>query len=168
MRTIENLVQTDVHYCVSTLVAALANMSDVYEGGDYAYDLHSILVQDDYEEPCIQAGWTVSPDRDGGYTAEQTTAQGRGRLLLSADTVIEAWRDLAESEQIEPMQREALEHWIVSEWLADKLEEQGEMVARDLYGMTVWGRCTSGQAIDSDSVMERIHAGTCHISRRFL
>jgi hypothetical protein len=168
MRTIQNLVQNEVHANVSIMISALANMPDAYEG-DYADDLQSVLVQDDYEESCIQNDWTISPDRDGGFTAEQNTAQGRGRLLLtSAETAAEAWRDLAESEQIEPMQREALEHWIVSDWLADNLEEHGEMIARDLYGMTVWGRVTSGQAIFCDGVIERIYAGTCHISRRFL
>ena len=51
---------------------------------------------------------------------------------------------------------EAMEHWIVSDWLADKLSERGEMVNKDIYGLTVWGRCTTGQAVYLDSVIKNI------------
>jgi hypothetical protein len=51
------------------------------------------------------------------------------------------------------IEREAYEHWIVSDWLADKLEERGEMIVRDFLGLTIWGRCTSGQAILLDGVI---------------
>jgi len=51
---------------------------------------------------------------------------------------------------------EALEHWIVSDWLADKLSGQGEMITKDFMGMTIWGRTTSGQAISMDYVIEKI------------
>jgi len=52
---------------------------------------------------------------------------------------------------------EALEHWIVSDWLADKLIEQGEMVTKDFLGLTIWGRTTSGQAIYIDGLIETIY-----------
>ncbi len=52
--------------------------------------------------------------------------------------------------------QEALEHWLVSEWLGKRLQEQGEMVI-DFYGLTIWGRTTSGQAIYIDSVIEDIY-----------
>tara|TARA_R100000008_G_scaffold75609_1_gene54949 strand:+ start:178 stop:510 length:333 start_codon:yes stop_codon:yes gene_type:complete len=51
---------------------------------------------------------------------------------------------------------EALEHWLVSDWLANRLREEGEMVA-DFMDMTIWGRTTSGQAILLDSVIEDIY-----------
>ena len=51
---------------------------------------------------------------------------------------------------------EALEHWIVSDWLADRLEEKGEMILKDFLGLTIWGRTTSGQAISIDNVIEEI------------
>ena len=51
---------------------------------------------------------------------------------------------------------EALEHWIVSDWLGKRLLEQGEMVI-DFLGLTIWGRTTSGQAIYIDSVIEDIY-----------
>jgi hypothetical protein len=49
---------------------------------------------------------------------------------------------------------EPLEYWAVSNWLAAKLQDQGEVVA-DSYPM-IWGRCTSGQAIKMDGVIQRI------------
>ena len=51
---------------------------------------------------------------------------------------------------------EALEHWCVSSWLAERLKEQGEMVI-DFLGLRIWGRTTSGQAICIDSVIEDIY-----------
>ena len=51
---------------------------------------------------------------------------------------------------------EALEHWLVSDWLANRLREQGEMVV-DFMDLTIWGRTTSGQAIYIDSVIEDIY-----------
>jgi len=51
---------------------------------------------------------------------------------------------------------EALEHWIVSEWLGRYLQEEGEMVINFL-GLTIWGRTTSGQAIYIDAVIEEIY-----------
>lgn len=53
-------------------------------------------------------------------------------------------------------EREVFEHWIVTDWLGRQLEAQGECVERDFYGLTIWGRCTTGQAILLDDVICRI------------
>lgn len=50
------------------------------------------------------------------------------------------------------------EHWIVSDWLADKLAAQGEKVDKDFAGLTIWARTTTGQAVYCDGVIERIAA----------
>lgn len=50
---------------------------------------------------------------------------------------------------------EALEHWIVSDWLGDRLEAQGEMVI-EFNGLRIWGRTISGQSIAIDSVFTTI------------
>lgn len=52
---------------------------------------------------------------------------------------------------------ECYEHWIVSEWLAGKLETKGEIVIRDICGLTIWGRTTTGQAISMDHVIQQIY-----------
>ena len=51
---------------------------------------------------------------------------------------------------------EALEHWLVSNWLDERLREEGEMVI-DFMDLTIWGRTTSGQAICIDTVIEDIY-----------
>lgn len=48
------------------------------------------------------------------------------------------------------------EHWAVSSYLADKLREHGEKVL-DFDNFTVWARCTTGQAISIDGVIETIY-----------
>lgn len=50
---------------------------------------------------------------------------------------------------------EALEFWIVSDYLAKKLSEKGELVT-EIFDFHIWGRTTSGQAIVLDSVMQEI------------
>ena len=62
----------------------------------------------------------------------------------------ESEKDNLESEQEEPV--EAYEHWIVSDWLGRHLKERGEMV-EDVYCLTIWGRCTTGQSILLDRVI---------------
>ena len=54
----------------------------------------------------------------------------------------------------EPEYVEALQHWVVSDYLGDKLKELGEMVG-DVHNLTVWGRTTCGQAISMDHVIKR-------------
>lgn len=53
---------------------------------------------------------------------------------------------------------EVFEHWIVSDWLAEKLAAKGEKVDTDFAGLTVWARTTTGQGIASDSVIQDIVA----------
>ena len=49
---------------------------------------------------------------------------------------------------------EVCEYWLVSHHLAKKLEEKGETVCHDLYGLTIWSRTTSGQVIWMDYVIQ--------------
>jgi hypothetical protein len=148
--TAENIVSREVHYCVSALVSELAKgyggtneeLGDIAEA---AFNLACPI--DDYEEAAIQEGWK----RMGDIAVHKT--HGAYDLSAASD-----WRDLCEEHDIEPYQREVFEHWIVSDWLADKLAEKGEKVDKDFAGLTVWARTTTGQGIASDSVIEAIVA----------
>ena len=60
---------------------------------------------------------------------------------------------------LDPETREAYEHWLVSGWLAHKLEAEGEVVG-EFAGLTIWGRCTTGQSICMDGVIKTITAKT--------
>lgn len=70
----------------------------------------------------------------------------------------EDWKELCEDGFInaDDYRRDIYEHWIISDWFAGKLEEHGELVLRDFFGMTVWGRTTSGQAILLDWIISAI------------
>jgi len=50
---------------------------------------------------------------------------------------------------------EVYEHWLVSDWLARRLTDKGEITG-EVAGLTVWGRCCSGQSICMDSVIQEI------------
>lgn len=161
-RTAEDIVRVEVHYCVSFLVSTLAGGASVHMVGDYggrvtkealqelcAQALELIEPIDDWEEAAIQAGWSRI-EHSGMFNAPL------GHCPKLAD--YESWQELCEENDIEPYQREVFEHWIVSDWLADRLAEKGEKVDKDFAGLTVWARTTTGQGIASDSVIEQIVA----------
>lgn len=51
--------------------------------------------------------------------------------------------------------REVYEHWAVTRWLGSKLEAHGERVF-EFAGLTIWGRCCTGQSIALDYVIQEI------------
>lgn len=72
------------------------------------------------------------------------------------DVIASAYETIAdELDDPEEFEAEVYEHWAVSDRLAYKLREHGEETF-DLDGLTVWKRCTTGQAISIDGVIERI------------
>ncbi len=173
--TIENLVSREVHYCVSYLVSTLAagygeiengprlrdrgnaSLANLAETAEQAFILCAPIA--DYEETALQNGWAPI-DQDPSEDRQED-----GPCLYHADQdrvmPLGAWQDACEDLGLESgdglIEREVYEHWIVSEWLADKLIERGEKVDKDFCGVIVWARTTTGQGIASDSVIEKIH-----------
>jgi hypothetical protein len=144
--TAEDLVRREVFYCVSHLVSVLANgtpfgQGDLNDTVEQARELCMPLY--DYEEAAIQAGFVQN-------------AAGMWEDPSIGEDGVSDVEQLCEMEGIEPYEREVFEHWIVSDWLADKLAERGEKVDKDFAGMVVWARTTTGQGIASDSVIEQI------------
>jgi hypothetical protein len=146
-RDCDELVRREVMCCVSGIVSVLAGgygfvtsqakRHGLVDGGNELAALCEQAMElaapvDDWEEAAIQAGW-----RDSG-TVEFSHAE-TGRVEIGDN-----WRELCESEGIEPYQREVFEHWAVSFWLADALEAEGEKVDRDFQGLNVWARTTTG------------------------
>lgn len=163
MRTPEDIVRAEVCACASSLIATLAAgvtapesfnatgtaVNDICE---QAFDLAAPI--DDWDEAAIQAGWI----KDGvwhGYDHDKypnwLAAETNGECS-NHDTAQEA----CEANDIDPYQREVFEHWIVTEWLAEKLEAQGEKVDKDFDGLCIWARTTTGQMIAADAVLERV------------
>lgn len=167
------LVAREVHYCVSYLVSTLAEGygREAISGNDdgtlcglceQAFELASPVP--DYEEA---VRWHVLNDMQRHEIVEVLEARSLeydgadvtktlGEQLLSDLSDEDELETFAREHSVEPYDREVYEHWIISRWLADKLEQQGEKVDRDFAGMVVWARCTTGQAISIDCVIEQI------------
>ncbi len=79
---------------------------------------------------------------------------------LDEDQVININQKVDESfmeDGAEPEYMEAMQHFIVDHWFAKELEKKGEIIAYDFLGLTIWGRCTYGQAISMDYVVQSIY-----------
>lgn len=123
------LVANEVYCHVGGLIEKMqeyANESSFFEAITYEF-LENVEPTDEQVAEYIKDNTTenYTPDRDEAYN----------ELQLNACDI--------------------LEYWAVSDWLADKLRDNGEPVAT--FGLTnVWGRGTSGQAIAIDYVIEKI------------
>jgi hypothetical protein len=62
-----------------------------------------------------------------------------------------------ETHEFIPQTKEIYEWWLVSNWLCEKLAEEGESV---IPHENIWGRTTTGQAILLDGVITRIQQKT--------
>ncbi len=138
-QAVREFVQREVGDCASTLVYELLRMHEI-EASEYYEDLLSV---------CSQTQWIAS------YTCDECEHEWESEP--SNESIADECPKCGEitdfhiDTETDPL--EALEHWIVSGWLAEQLEKRGEMVGRDIFGLTVWGRRTSGQAILIDGVI---------------
>ena len=76
-------------------------------------------------------------------------------------SMVTPMKDLDEGEEYDEAYTEAYEHWIVTDWMAEKLREKEEMILlRDESDLCldVWGRSTTGQGIALDYVIQEIYA----------
>ena len=140
-------VDREVIYCVSTLVNELAKKAEHFR--DYEDDLYDAFRGiPDHEEAATQNGWTQK--KDGSFYHKENKEKSDA----------EGWRELCEEQNIEvdDYTPEIFEHWIITDWLADKLENHGHKVLRDFFGLTIWCRPTTGQAILLDGVISQICA----------
>ena len=112
---------------------------------------------DDWEEAAIQAGWELNRDGYWWRKARDNEPANEGEVGLRWISQPDA-SSACEWDELEPHQSEVYEHWIVTDWLADKLIEHGEKVDKDFAGMCIWARTTTGQAIAADHVIEAITA----------
>jgi hypothetical protein len=144
------LVDREVFYCVSTLVSELSKNWEQFP--DYTDDLlDAYRGLPDYDEALADNGCEPFVDKHGvdcwcdtrdGMTWAGTAEEACNAFEIDADDYCP----------------EIFEHWIVSNYLAEKLEEHGHKVLRDFFGMTVWCRPTTGQAIMLDEVISEICA----------
>lgn len=155
---ISDFVSVHVHQGINHIVDALAkgdatstaNPPELRELIEKASELTYPIP--DYEEPLTQRGWEYSPENDGWIDCKEADYIDGESMYF--DTAQDACYYL----DLDPMDREPFEYWIASGWLADELEKRDEKVERDFAGLTVWARCTTGQSVSLDAVIEEIHA----------
>lgn len=68
------------------------------------------------------------------------------------DLLLDAYNDLRDARC---QRQEIIEWWLVSDWLAEKLDEHKESIVSD-GNNHYWGRKTSGQALKMDEVIHNI------------
>ena len=162
MRTIDQMISQEVCACASGIVATLAGVYGTTiipnpDASDLALQAFELACPiDDWEEAATQEGWT-GPHTDNFGVTYFSDSSDPERIATWA---CRDWQSLCQEFDIDPYQREIFEHWIVSDWLADKLLEEGEKVDKDFAGLCVWARTTTGQMISADGVIERIYAAT--------
>ena len=155
-RAVGDFVHREVIYGVSGLVYEIG-MKNIDEW-------HHLFVQEDWETPALEAIQALSPEHlrellnedNVPFNAEDEPDTIARTYLLHLKQQ-ESLQEFCAVNHVDPEQNEIYEHWIVSEWLANRLEDRGEVIERDFYGLTIWGRACTGQAILLDNVICSIY-----------
>lgn len=140
------LVERDVLHNLSQLFSHLNEENS----GDYSEEysnLHSGSEQDHYDA-LVENGYHYDIETGEWYADDDKDHE----FPLGDDN-----EEVCDDEGIEPEWEfpEIYEYWAVSDWLGNKLKEQGEAV-EDIFDFTVWGRQTTGQAIYMDGIINEI------------
>lgn len=153
MITIQKLVQREVIYCISSLVFTFTQENKLDEDLTYSLWTGSVDYQSaEYE--INQAGGTLLQEDDyWGVYGDNVYYWLTDPCHNSKEDAIDDYFD----GDLDEYRQEVYEHWIVSSWLGKKLQEHGETVVEDFYGLTVWCRCTTGQAIYCDYIIQEIY-----------
>lgn len=142
---VQDFVNREVIYCVSSLVYELTQKQEIHE--DF---YHLWQGAPSYGEwTCPECGHSFDEEAADKYTRE-----GHLNYIECPECEHE---DCSPKDNFQPEEySEIFEHWIVSDWLADRLESHGETVERDFFGLTIWARSCTGQAIMLDWVIRQI------------
>lgn len=137
-RALERFVEEEVRANVTCLINRLIDL------GEEEYP----IIAYDWQEAAEEAGW--QKDATSGAITRWTEAEGHEEA--------NSWQQACELHPyIEPVEREIFQYFIVSSFLADELEAEGEPIVHDYYGQPIWGRTTFGQSIAIDGCIMRIY-----------
>ncbi len=153
MITIQDFVHQNILVCVSSLVYTLTQEGKLDEElaielwtGPYDYDAAEYEIE--------QAGGKLIQEDDyWGVYGENVCYWLIDPIHNSKDDAIDDYFD----GDLDEYRQEVYEHWIVSSWLSGELQKYGETIVEDFYGLTVWCRCTTGQAIYCDYIIQEIY-----------
>lgn len=162
---VRQIIDTHIRVRASTIINTLAN-AWLQENADEALDrftpgkprqdrkalsdlaLRANEVADpfiDFEAAARAAGWDVAPE---GNPNEATFVNG------TAESFCRDWADLCASYEIEPTAPEvALDHLVVTSWLADRLAEKGQVIHRDFAGLNLWTRASASEVEQDETIL---------------
>lgn len=174
---LRKLVDREVGTCVSVLVSELMQKQEHFP--DYSDELinlsrRSASVEDVLDdngyvlvENSSAEAFLITHDEHKIY--KSITHEDSGQLEQMQDEFLAEFGEYLDADEITnaeavayaigveacDSESEVYEHWIVSTWFGNELAKRGESV-EELFGITIWGRCTTGQAIYMDGIIERI------------
>lgn len=179
-RKCDEFVQKEVHYCVTALI------SHLMETESNNRQLSVLNTKYDFKSAAEEEGWEaveachcyflINKERESIYNFQSEEVEIYDNNNFEDDTILKKWleslsdcyylgsepktewQDLCQVEEINPHTEEVFECWLVSEQLARKLKNKGELIAENLYGLTVWGRTSMGQPMRLDDAIREIVA----------
>ncbi len=153
MITIQEFTNQNIIYCVSCLIYELTQKGCLEE--EEQYELYRGSIDYEVAEYEIEqaGGKLIQEDGYWGVDGDNVCYWIIDPVHNSKDDAIDDYFD----GDLDDYRQEVYEHWIVSSWLGEKLKEQGETVVEDFYGLTIWCRTTTGQAIYMDYVIQEIY-----------
>ena len=124
--------------------------------GTDVQSLESAIEIDNYwgeflEEVIIPKLGQLGDDLDDWLDADSERDEKFRELVFKQLEETSDMQELCREFQVDTddFRNEVYEHWIVSTHLASMLESRGEVVG-ELCGLTIWGRCCTGQSICLD------------------
>jgi hypothetical protein len=164
-RILEKFVSRNVERNVSMLVEHFLRNPEALNGSDYDWEeLVDLSKCIDWEEAAMDAldGFTADDCRewfdDYEDDLEDADAKTMREIIFQHLKDDEDLQDFVEKnvDDLADYEMEVLEYWIVDERFREKLAEKGEATMEEFFGMPLWGRTTSGQAILLDGVIAEI------------
>ena len=153
--SVQDLVQREVIYCVSSLVYTLTQENKLDE--ELSIDLWTGSTNYDDAEQLITSNNAVIREEDKLYGVYDEDLK---------DYIVEPSHNGKEQAideyfnnqnfDLDDYRSEVFEHWLVSSWLFKKLQDKGESVV-EMYGLHIWCRTTTGMAIAYDCVIKEIY-----------
>lgn len=147
---INRLIEQEIYTGANQMIQRISDSQ-----GPEAFDIDeeqwmALMAAPDLSEP--PEGYVVFENADGFYWVDAEAADDDGLYDTAEEAVAAAFEDNRD----EPPIQEVMQFWLVSDWLADKLEAIGAPVARDILGFNVWGRTECGQALTMDHHLSRV------------
>lgn len=139
---------------LETIADMVGDWSDVIGGIPTA-----VAVED---EPNDET-WVIESLNIRGEDEDEVNQEALGRCIDQIRTKVKAlitndaeYTEIGQHFNLDPDYDEVYEHWIVnSSWAADDLRAYGQIVF-EFGGLTIFGRCTTGQSILLDGFVRRL------------